>query len=64
MVYQERNDMSNNKMIVYDIERKEIVQSIDINLNKNCQNFVYEDNVGFNCFKILRSGELEDNTES
>ena len=46
-VYQEQNDMQNNRMVVFDIPKKEIVSQIFINPCLNCIDDVSKDENDF-----------------
>lgn len=39
-----------------------IVHKQGLNLSANMVNFIFVDNIGYNSFKIVRQGELDDRT--
>jgi len=41
----------------------EIVDCVDINPNDANLNYLYQDDQGFNCFKIARASQLIDNSD-
>ena len=59
-VYQEQNNMLNNRMIVYDIPNKKIVNNIFINPPQNQIDQVNKDENDFLQYQICRSSDIEE----
>jgi hypothetical protein len=54
-VYSNNLDAASNKLVCYDIVKEVIMQSVQINPKR--KSYLYRDETGFNCWKIVRTSD-------
>ena len=62
VIYQESYNDILNSLLIYDIDLMAYTKALPINPNSKNMLYMFMDDKGFNSFKIVRSGELIDNS--
>ena len=57
-IYQEKNNLENNKFIIYDIAKNSFEASEPINPSQKRRPYLYEDDDQFNVFVICRTSDI------
>ena len=58
-IYQDRENKNDTSLCVYDIEREEIVETTSLLPNKNNQEYLYKDELGFYVLLLTRSSDRD-----
>ena len=57
VVYQDKRNLNANSMLCYDTDSESFVKRVSVNPSRIATSYLYRDEEGFNCFKIVRTSD-------